>query len=68
MFFARKARDLLGFLYLFEGPHLRQVEEEYLLGYVNKGGLTMDWYCLERRMAGVFGVLSDLDVEYKGVV
>jgi transposase len=34
-----------------------------LLGKVNKGKMSMEEYRLERRMAGVFGIVSDLDVE-----
>jgi transposase len=61
--FCKKSKKPFGFLYLFEDPQLREAEEEFLLGQVNKGELTMDEYRLERRMAGVFGIVSDLDVE-----
>jgi transposase len=61
--FCKKRRRPFGFLYLFEDPVLRQVEEEFLLGQVGKGKLSMEEYGVERRMAGVFGIVSDLDVE-----
>jgi transposase len=61
--FCKKSKKPFGFLYLFEDPKLREAEEEFLLGQVNTGKLTMDEYRLERRMAGVFGIVSDLDVE-----
>jgi transposase len=61
--FCKRAKRPYGFLYLFEDPKLREAEEEFLLGQVSRGELTMDEYYCERRMAGVFGILSDLDVE-----
>lgn len=61
--FCKRSKKPYGFLYLFEDPKLRGEEEEFLLGQVNRGELSMDNYRLERRMAGVFGILSDLDVE-----
>lgn len=61
--YCKRAKGPFGFLYLFEDPLLRRDEEEFLLGQVSKGELTMDVYRSERRMAGVFGILSDLDVE-----
>ncbi len=61
--FCKKSNRPYGFLYLFEDPVLREEGEEFLLGQVNRGELTMDEYRLERRMAGVFGIVSDLDVE-----
>ena len=57
-----KKRKPYGFLYLFEDPELRGDEENLLLGKVNEGLLTMDDYRKERRLAGVIGILSDLDV------
>ncbi len=65
--FCKRIKKPFGFLYLFEDPQLRQAEEEFLLGRVNRGELTMDEYRLERRMAGVFGIVSDLDVESRVV-
>jgi transposase len=61
--FSKRSKRPYGFLYLFEDPVLREQEEEFLLGQVSRGELTMDEYRRERRMAGVFGILSDLDVE-----
>lgn len=61
--FCKRSKKPYGFLYLFEDPQLRGEEEGFLLGQVNRGELTMEGYRLERRMAGVFGILSDLDVE-----
>jgi transposase len=61
--FCKRGKKPYGFLYLFEDPILREDAEEFLLGQVNRGELSMDNYRLERRLAGVFGILSDLDVE-----
>jgi transposase len=52
-----------GFLYLFEDPELRGSEESFLLGKVSAGLNTIDDFRKERRLAGVIGILSDLDVE-----
>ena len=52
-----------GFLYLFRDPSLGKLTDEYLLGQVYRGELSMEEYYFEQRLAGVFGVLSDLDVE-----
>jgi transposase len=60
--FCKKNKSPYGFLYLFEDPTLRQEAEEFLLRQVNRGELSMDGYRLERGMAGVFGILSDLDI------
>ena len=60
--FSKRSKRPCGFLYLFEDPLLRGEEEGFLLGQVNKGELSMDDYRAERRIAGVFGILSDLDV------
>jgi transposase len=65
--FCKRSKKPYGFLYLFEDPVLRQEAEEFLLGQVNGGKLSMDGYRLERCMAGVFGILSDLDVEPREV-
>jgi transposase len=65
--FCKKSRRSFGFVYLFEDPVLRQAEEMFLLGQVGRGKLSMEEYGLERRMAGVFGIISDLDVEPKEV-
>jgi len=51
------------FLYLFLDLKLKGVEEDFLLGRVAEGKLSMDGFKVERVLAGVFGVLSDLDVE-----
>jgi transposase len=52
-----------GFLYLFKDPGLGKLVDEYLLGLVFREKLSMEEYYFEERLAGVFGVLSDLDVE-----
>src|SRR3989304_9347044 len=65
--FSKRSKRPCGFLYLFEDPLLRGEEEGFLLGQVNKGALSMDEYRVERRMAGVFGIVSDLDVEAQEV-
>jgi transposase len=61
--FSKRRKRPYGFLYLFEDPSLREAMEGFLLGQVNKGELSMAEYQVERRMAGVFSILSDLDVE-----
>ena len=61
--FCKRSKKPYGFLYLFEDPVLREEGEEFLLGQVSRGELTMDGYRVGRRMAGVFGILSDLDVD-----
>jgi hypothetical protein len=52
-----------GFLYLFKDPRLGRLTEEHLLAQVFKQKLSMEQYGFEHRLAGVFGILSDLDVE-----
>jgi len=61
--FCKIKRRPYGFLYLFEDPELRGSEESFLLGKVSEGFNTMDDFRRERRLAGVVGILSDLDVE-----
>jgi hypothetical protein len=61
--FSKKKNNEFGFVYLFEEPRCRASEENFLLGQVNKGELSMDEYYLAQHMAGVFGILSDLDIE-----
>jgi len=61
--FAKKRKAPYGFLYLFLDPKLHEIEEQGLLYRVSVGELSVSGYGLERRMAGVFGILSDLDVE-----
>lgn len=61
--FCKIKRRPYGFLYLFEDPELRGSEESFLLGKVSEGLSTMDDFRRERRLAGVVGILSDLDVE-----
>jgi transposase len=62
-----KKRKRYGFLYLYEDPALRGEAESVLLGQVNLGLLTMEGFRKQRGMAGVFGVLSDLDVSAQAV-
>jgi transposase len=52
-----------GFLYLFKDPCLGRLAEEHLLLQVFKKELSVEQYGFEERLAGVFGMLSDLDVE-----
>jgi transposase len=56
-----------GFLYLFKDPSLGKLADEHLLGLVFKEKLSMEEYYFEQRLAGVFGVLSDLDVDARVV-
>lgn len=50
-----------GFLYLFDDPSIRAVEEHGLLCRVESGELSVGEYEVLRRWAGVFGLVSDLD-------
>jgi transposase len=61
--FCKVKKRPYGFLYLFEDPELRGSEESFLLGKVSEGLNSMDDFRKERRLAGVIGILSDLDVE-----
>jgi len=65
--FCKIKRRPYGFLYLFEDPELRGSEESFLLGKVSGGLVTMEGFRKERRLAGVIGILSDLDVEARMV-
>jgi hypothetical protein len=56
-----------GFLYLFRAPSLGRLTEEHLLDLVFREKLSMEQYGFEHRLAGVFGIISDLDVEPKVV-
>jgi transposase len=64
-FFKKKTR--YGFLYLYEDPSIGGEEENALLHKVNEGKLTLDDYRMKKRLAGVFGVLSDLDVSAQSI-
>ena len=61
--FCKVKRRPYGFLYLFEDPELRGSEESFLLGKVSEGLISMGDFRGESRLAGVVGILSDLDVE-----
>lgn len=61
--FCKNRKRPYGFLYLFEDPELKASEENSLLGKVSEGKITMSDFREERRMAGVIGIISDLDVE-----
>ncbi|MDR2203215.1 MAG: hypothetical protein LBE76_02735 [Nitrososphaerota archaeon] len=50
-------------MYLFLDPRLKGVQEDWLLGRVAEGKLSMVEFKVKQRLAGVFGLLSDLDVE-----
>ena len=50
-----------GFLYLFDDPSIRAVEEHRLLCQVGEGVLSVGEFEVLRRRAGVFGLVSDLD-------
>jgi len=52
-----------GFLYLFLDPKLRGEEENLLLGQVALEKLSVEEFEAERGLAGVIGLVSDLDVE-----
>jgi len=65
--FCKVKTEFYGFLYLFFDPELGGVAENKLLGRVRLGVLSLDEFRVRQRLAGVFGLLSDLDVE-PGVV
>lgn len=65
--FCRRVKRPYGYLYLYEDPELRGDEENHLLGKVGEGLITMDEFRGMRRMAGVIGILSDLDVSAREV-
>lgn len=65
--FSKHGKKPYGFLYLFEDPQLRGEEENLLLCKVAEGLISMDDYRRMRCLAGVIGVLSDLDVEPQSV-
>ena len=56
-------KESYGFLYLFFDPELRAVAENKLLGKVRLEVLSMADFRERRGLAGVFGLLSDLDVD-----
>jgi hypothetical protein len=56
-----------GFLYLFLDPKLRGEEESLLLGRVAKKKLSVDSFLVECGLAGVIGLVSDLDVDARVV-
>ncbi|MCL2257117.1 MAG: transposase [Candidatus Bathyarchaeota archaeon] len=61
--FCKIKNESYGFLYLFLDPELRAVVENKFLGKVRLGVLSMGDFCERRRLFGVFGLLSDLDVD-----
>ena len=61
--FSKVSLGVYGFLYLFLDPKLCGEEENLLLGQVAKAKLSVEEFELERRLAGVIGLVSDLDVE-----
>lgn len=65
--FCKHGKKPYGFLYLFEDPQLRGEEENLLLSKVAEGVISMDDYRMQRRLAGVIGIVSDLDVDPQSV-
>lgn len=51
----------LGYLYLFYDPLLRGEEEKGLLRKVENGGMSLEEFEEKKRVAGVIGLVSDLD-------
>jgi hypothetical protein len=56
-----KKKNRYGFLYLYEDPSLRAEEENTLLRKVKEGMLSLVDYREQKRLAGVFAIVSDLD-------
>ncbi|MDR0470162.1 MAG: transposase [Nitrososphaerota archaeon] len=61
--FSKVSLGEYGFLYLFLDPRLCGLEENLLLGQVAVEKLSVEEFLVERRLAGVIGLVSDLDVE-----
>jgi transposase len=61
--FSKLSLGEYGFLYLFLDPRLRGEEENLLLSQVAVAKLSVGEFERERRLAGVIGLVSDLDVE-----
>lgn len=57
----KKTED--GYVYLFDDPKLRGEEESSLLRKVEKGKLAMKEFEEKKKVAGIIGILSDLDRE-----
>lgn len=57
---AKKKTDL-GYLYIFEDPKLKGDEESALLRRVTKEKLSMADFEKKRKVAGIIGIVSDLD-------
>lgn len=55
-----KTKGVHGWVYVFEDPLLRGVEESALLKQVVAGEISMDMFEVKRQMAGVIGFVSDL--------
>ena len=58
---SRKEIDL-GYVYIYDDPSLRGDEETALLRKVDAGKLTMEEYEEKRKVAGIIGIISDLDL------
>ena len=56
-----KKKNRYGFLYLYEDPSLRAEEENTLLRKVKEGTLSLADYREQKKLAGVFAIVSDLD-------
>jgi transposase len=61
--FCKIEKEPYGFLYLFFDPELRAVAENKFLGKVRLGVFSMGDFCERQGLFGVFGLLSDLDVD-----
>lgn len=59
-FFKKKNR--YGFLYLYDDPVIRSEEENALLRRVKEGKLALRDYKAQKKQAGMFGIMSDLDL------
>lgn len=50
-----------GFVYFFDDPKVRGYQETSLLKKVERGKLTLADFDEKRKLAGIFGIISDLD-------
>jgi hypothetical protein len=57
-----KKKNRYGFLYIYDDPAIRAEEENTLLRRVKEGKLALGDYQLRKKQAGVFGIVSDLDL------
>jgi transposase len=58
-----KKKSDYGYIYFFDDPKVRGEQETALLKHVEKGEITLKEFQEKRKLAGIIGMLSDLDKE-----